>query len=140
MGQRFYIDESNLEGQLEKLDENLWGMLEFAYIHEDMTNTIDGLMGDWFKEEHPEVYDSIEDEYNNLDESDKEFYEDIDEWLMESGRWWMDEFTKLDDEGKKQFIQRYRLTISTCLHSNTYNDEELRSNIDESWEFMNEVV
>ena len=136
MGQRFYIDESDLDGQLTKLDENLWGMLDFAYIHEDMTNTIDVLMGDWFKEAHPEVYGILEDEYLDLDESDKEFYEDIDEWLMESGRWWFEEFTKLDDEGKKLFIERYRLTISTCLHSNTYDDDKLRSDIDESWSYI----
>lgn len=136
MGQRFYIDESDLDGQLTKLDENLWGMLDFAYIHEDMTNTIDVLMGEWFKENYPEVYGILEDEYLDLDESDKEFYEDITEWLMESGRWWFEEFTKLDDEGKKLFIERYRLTISTCLHSNTYDDDKLRSDIDESWSYI----
>lgn len=133
MGQRFYIDESDLDGQLTKLDGNLWGMLDFAYIHEDMTNTIDLLMGEWFRDEYPEVYEILEDQYRDLDESDKEFYDDIDDWLMESGRWWFEEFTKLDDDNRILFIERYRLTISTCLHSNTYDEDELRSGIEDSW-------
>ena len=136
MGQRFYIDESDLDGQLTKLDRNLWGMLDFAYIHEDMVNTIDLLMEEWFRDEYPEVYEILEDQYRDLDESDKEFYEDMDEWLSEDGRWWFDEFTKLDDDKKKLFIERYRLTISTCLHSITYNDDKLRSDIDESWVYI----
>ena len=136
MGQRFYIDESDLDGQLTKLDGNLWGMLDFAYLHEDMTNTIDVLMGEWFRDEYPEVYEILEDQYRDLDESDKEFYEDMDEWLSEDGRWWFEEFIKLDNDKKKLFIERYRLTISTCLHSNTYDEDELRSDIDESWTYI----
>ena len=136
MGQRFYIDESDLDGQLTKLDENLWGMLDFAYIHEDVVNTIDVLMGNWFKEDHYGIYKSLIEEYENFDDEGKGYYEDINEWLMESGRWWFEEFTKLDDNNKKLFIERYRLTISTCLFSNTYDEDELRSTIEESWEHI----
>ena len=136
MGQRFYIDESDLNGQLTKLDENLWGMLDFAYIHEDMVNTIDVLMGNWFKDDHYGIYESLMEEYENLDDVEKRYYEDMNEWLMESGRWWFDEFTKLDDNNKGLFIERYRLTISICLHSDTYDEETLKSTIEKSWEHI----
>ena len=47
MGQRFYIDENDLNGQFDRLDRNLMEMLEFAYLHEDMVNTIEQLMSEW---------------------------------------------------------------------------------------------
>ena len=136
MPQRFYIDESDLDGQLKKLDENLWGMLDFAYLHEDMTITIESLMGEWFQEAFPDRYESLTEEYNNLEESEKEFYDDIDEWLMDFGRWWMEEFENLDNDNKKLFIERYRLTIASGLHSDTYNEETLMEEINDSWKYI----
>ena len=136
MPQRFYIDESDLDGQLKRLDENLWGMLDFAYLHEDMTITIESLMGEWFQEAFPDRYKSLTEEYNNLEESEKEFYDDIDEWLMDFGRWWMEEFENLDDDNKKLFIERYRLTIASGLHSDTYNEETLMEQINDSWKYI----
>ena len=35
-------------------------------------------------------------------------------------------FDEVDDEQKKIFLQRYRLTISCCLHSSTYDYESLK--------------
>jgi len=136
MPQRFYIDESDLDGQLKKLDENLWGMLDFAYLHEDMTITIESLMGEWFQEAFPDRYESLTEEYNNLEESEKEFYDDFDEWLMDVGRWWMEEFENLDNDNKKLFIERYRLTIASGLHSDTYNEETLMEEINDSWKYI----
>lgn len=136
MPQRFYIDESDLDGQLKKLDENLWGMIDFAYLHEDMTITIESLMGEWFQEAFPDRYESLTEEYNNLEESEKEFYEDINEWLMDFGRWWMEEFENLDNDNKKLFIERYRLTIASGLHSDTYNEETLMEEINTSWKYI----
>ena len=47
MPQRFYFDEKDLDGTVNKLDRNLMEMLDFAYLHEDMVNTIEQLMSDW---------------------------------------------------------------------------------------------
>ena len=133
MPQRFYIDESDLNGQLTKLDENLFGMLDFAYLHEDMVNTIDELMSEWGKE-NISTYTSKVEEFNNLPEDQKKWYESIDEWLLEDGRWWISEFEKLDNDNKKLFLQRYRLTISYCLHSSTFDYEALKEEIEKGWE------
>lgn len=137
MPQRFYYDENDLDGTLTKLDRNLSDMLDFAYLHEDMVNTIEYLMSDWGKENLP-GYSQIEEDYNNLTDEEKDWYEDLDEYLQEDGRWWLEEFSSLDNEGKTNFIQRYRLTISYCLHSDTYDYETLQNQINESWESMME--
>jgi hypothetical protein len=133
MPQRFYIDESDLNGQLTKLDENLFGMLDFAYLHEDMVNAIDELMSEWGKE-NISTYTSKVEEFNNLPEDQKKWYESSDEWLSEDGRWWISEFEKLDNDNKKLFLQRYRLTISYCLHSSTFDYEALKDAIEKGWE------
>lgn len=135
MPQRFYFDEKDLDGTVEKLDRNLMEMLDFAYLHEDMVNTIEELMSDWGKENIPSYSDIIE-EYENMDEDQKQWYDDVDEYLSEYGRWWMDEFSKLDDEMKTNFIHRYRLTIATCLFSNTYMYEDLMNEVNQSYEAM----
>ena len=136
MPQRFYFDENDLDGTLDKLDRNLMEMLDFAYLHEDMVNTIEHLMSDWGKENIP-AYQTILGEYNNLPEEEKEWFDDVDEYLSEYGRWWIEEFTKLDDKGKTNFIHAYRLTIATCLHSNTYNYEDLQEEINS---YLEDVV
>ena len=135
MPQRFYIDESDLNGQFEKIDNNLFGMLDFAYLHEDMVNTIEELMNEWGKEKIP-TYQAIVEEFNSMDEKEKEFYDDIDVYLSDRGRWWFQEFYNLDDANKKLLIKRYRLTIALCLHAKTYDYESLQQNINASWEYI----
>ena len=70
MPQRFYYDENDLDGTINKLDRNLMEMLDFAYLHEDMVNTIEELMSDWGKENLP-TYAGIIEEYENMDEDQK---------------------------------------------------------------------
>lgn len=135
MPQRFYIDESDLNGQFEKIDNNLFGMLDFAYLHEDMVNTIEELMNEWGKEKIP-TYQAIVEEFNSMDEKEKEFYDDIDVYLSDRGRWWFQEFYNLDNANKKLLIKRYRLTIALCLHAKTYDYESLQQNINDSWEYI----
>ena len=138
MPQRFYFDENDLDGTLDKLDRNLMEMLDFAYLHEDMVNTIESLMSDWGKENIPS-YETILEEYNNLPEDQKDWYEDVDEFLREDGRWYISEFTNMDEKRKTDFIQAYRLTISMCLHSNTYDYETLQNEINESLQYVVEA-
>lgn len=138
MPQRFYFDENDLDGTLNKLDRNLMEMLDFAYLHEDMVNTIESLMSDWGKENIPS-YSEIIEEYENMEEEQKQWYDDVDEYLSEYGRWWIEEFDKLDDKGKTNFIQVYRLTIATCLHSDTYNYEDLQTEINDSLQYVVEA-
>jgi len=136
MPQRFYLNETDLNGTLEKMDQNLMEMLDFAYLHEDMVNTIEELMSDWAKENLPS-YSEIIKEYENMNEEEKDFFDDIDDYISsELGRWWIESFDNLDDEMKKNVIHRYRLTIATCLHSNTYMYEDLMNEINESYEDM----
>jgi len=136
MPQRFYLNETDLNGTLEKMDQNLMEMLDFAYLHEDMVNTIEELMSDWAKENLPS-YSEIIKEYENMNEEEKDFFDDIDDYISsELGRWWIESFDNLDDEIKKNVIHRYRLTIATCLHSNTYMYEDLMNEINESYEDM----
>jgi len=136
MPQRFYLNETDLNGTLEKMDQNLMEMLDFAYLHEDMVNTIEELMSDWAKENLPS-YSNIIEEYENMNEEEKDFFDDIDDYISsELGRWWIESFDNLDDEMKKNVIHRYRLTIATCLHSNTYMYEDLMNEINESYEDM----
>ena len=135
MPQRFYYDENDLDGTVNKLDRNLMEMLDFAYLHEDMVNTIEALMSDWGKENLP-TYPSIIEEYENMSEDQKEWYDDVDEYLSEFGRWWIEDFSQLDDKMKVRFIERYRLTIASCLFSDTYNYETLMSEINESFDYI----
>jgi hypothetical protein len=134
MPQRFYINEQNLDEQLQKLDENLFQMLDFAYLHEDMINTIESLMSEWGKE-NLNSYTQILQKWEQMSDEDKSYYYDIDEYLSEDGRWWMESFNNLSDEDKQMFIRRYRLTIASCLHSNTYDYESLKESIEESWQY-----
>ena len=58
MPQRFYFDENDLNGTVEKLSNNLNDMLDFAYLHEDMVNTIDELMSDWVKKTYQHIHNT----------------------------------------------------------------------------------
>ena len=49
MAQSFYLNESDLKGQLTKLNDTLSNMLEFAFLHEDMVSTIESLMTEWLQ-------------------------------------------------------------------------------------------
>lgn len=134
MPQRFYLDKQNLDEQLEKIDSNLFQMLDFAYLHEDMVNTIEELMSDWAKE-NLNTYQTIIQEWEEMSEEEKEYFDDIDEYMMsELGRWWIEDFNKLSDEDKKTFILRYRLTIATCLFTSTYDMDSIKESIEESWQ------
>jgi len=137
MPQRFYFDENDLNGTVDKLTNNLNDMLDFAYLHEDMVNTIEALMSDWGKENLPTYPEYIE-EYENMDEDQKQWYDDVDEYLSEFGRWWLESFESLDDEMKLKFIHRYRMTIAVCLHSDTYMYETLMEEVDEAYSHMME--
>jgi hypothetical protein len=132
MPQRFYLDKENLDAELEKIDTNLYQMLDLAYLHEDMVNTIETLMSDWCKE-NLNTYQNIEKEFRELSDDDKKYYSDFDEYLSDMGRWWIESFSQLSDEDKETFIQRYRLTIACCLDSNTYNEETIKESINNSW-------
>jgi hypothetical protein len=132
MPQRFYLDKENLDKELEKIDNNLFDMLDLAYLHEDMVNTIESLMSDWCKE-NLNILETLQTEFDELPEDTKKYYSDFDEYLSDSGRWWMESFNQLNDQEKENFIQRYRLTIACCLHSNTYDEETIKETIEESW-------
>ena len=101
MGQRFYIDENDLNGQLDRLDRNLMEMLEFAYLHEDMVNTVEQLMSEWGVE-NLSGYQQLRDEYDALSEEDKEYYDEFEDFLFEAGRWWIGEFDNLEDDNEKK--------------------------------------
>jgi hypothetical protein len=128
MPQRFYLDEQNLDTQLEKLDRNLYEMLDFAYLHEDMINTINELMSEWGKE-NLNTFKEIEDQWEQLSDDYRDDYENIDEFLCDFGRWWI-ETEKLSDDEKISLIHRYRMTISTCLFSDTYCHDTIKENIE----------
>lgn len=137
MGQRYYLDESQLNEELEKLDNHLMESLNFAFIHEDMLNTVEELMSEWGKD-NMSTYQDILNEWENMSETDKEMFDDdIDDYLRsEMGRWWIEDFSKLDDESKKLFIHRYRMTIATCMFSNTYDMDSIREEIDNSFSHL----
>lgn len=129
MPQRFYLDRENLDAQLEKLDTNLYQMLEFAYLHEDMVNTINDLMSEW-AQENLNSFKEIEKEWGELSDQDRHMYENINEFLFDLGRWWI-ETDKLNDDEKINLIERYRITISSCLFSDTYSYETIKEDIDQ---------
>lgn len=132
MPQRYYLDSENLDLELEKIDNNLYQMLDLAYLHEDMVNTIESLMSDWCKE-NLNIFEKLQAKFDGLSEDTKQYYSDFDEYLSESGRWWIESFDSLGIDEKESFIQRYRLTIACCLHSNTYDEESIKESIEESW-------
>lgn len=128
MPQRFYLDENDLQGQLERLDTNLYQMLEFAYLHEDMVTTIEDLMSDWAKE-NLSSFNDIQKEWEVLSDDDRNMYENFNEFLYEFGRWWI-ETDKLNREEIIDLINRYRSTIAACIHSDTYCQETIKENIE----------
>ena len=135
MGQQFYLDENDLNGQFERLNANLYEMMEFAYIHEDMVNTIEELINDWAKNNLTLEYKKLLGYWDEMSEDEKSMYEDAEDLIqMDFTRWWVDSFPDLEVELKKKFIERFRLTVGVCMSSNTYDYETIKDNIDKYWE------
>jgi hypothetical protein len=128
MPQRFYINKENLDEQFEKLDRNLYEMLDFAYLHEDMVTIIEELMSDWSKE-NLQSFNTILKDWEDMSEEQKELYEDFDEYIRDFGRWWV-ELDNLTDEEKINLIERYQITIFYSLHSDTYSYDSIKENIE----------
>jgi hypothetical protein len=128
MPQRFYIDKENLDEQFENLDRNLYEMLDFAYLHEDMVTTIEDLMSEWSKE-NLQSFNTILKDWEKMTEEQKDLYEDFDEYIRDFGRWWV-ELDNLTDEEKINLIERYQITIFYSLHSDTYSYDSIKENIE----------
>lgn len=134
MGQRFYLDENDLNGQFERLNSNLYEMLEFAYIHEDMVNCIEVLFDEWAKENFTKVYQKLLDGSDNISEEEKSIYNDVENLIqMNYTGWWVDSFVNLEVELKKKFIERFRLTVGVCITSHTYDYDSINLEIEKHW-------
>ena len=135
MGQQFYLDENDLNGQFERLNANLYEMMEFAYIHEDMVNMIEELVNEWAEENLTLEYQKLLGYWDEMSEDEKSMYKDAEDFIqMDFTRWWVDSFPNLEVELKKKFIERFRLTVGVCMSSNTYDYVTIKDNIDKYWE------
>jgi hypothetical protein len=135
MGQQFYLDENNLNGQFKRLNTNLIEMMEFAYIHEDMVNMIEELVNEWAKDNLTQEYQKLLACWDEMSDDEKSMYKDAEDFIqMDCTRWWVDSFPDLEVELKKKFIERFRLTVGVCMSSNTYDYETIKDNIDKYWE------
>jgi len=132
MPQYYNPDKENLDAELDKMDTNLYQMLEQGLLHEDMLSTIESLISEWCKE-NLNTYESLKKEFEELSVDDKKYYADMDEYIQEMGRWWIETFNQLSNEDKETFLQRYNVTIACCLNSNTYNEETIKESIEDSW-------
>ena len=132
MPQYYNPDKENLDSELEKMDTNLYQMLEQGLLHEDMLSTIESLISEWCKE-NLNTYETLKKEFEELSVDDKKYYADIDEYIQQMGRWWIETFKQLSNEDKETFLQRYNVTIACCLNSNTYNEETIKETIEDSW-------
>ncbi len=132
MPQYYNPDKENLDSELEKMDTNLYQMLEQGLLHEDMLSTIESLISEWCKE-NLNTYETLKKEFEELSVDDKKYYADMDEYIQEMGRWWIETFNQLSNEDKETFLQRYNVTIACCLNSNTYNEETIKESIEDSW-------
>lgn len=132
MPQYYNPDKENLDSELEKMDTNLYQMLEQGLLHEDMLSTIESLISEWCKE-NLNTYETLKKEFEELSVDDKKYYADIDEYIQQMGRWWIETFKQLSNEDKETFLHRYNVTIACCLNSNTYNEETIKESIEDSW-------
>ena len=132
MPQYYNPDKENLDSELEKMDTNLYQMLEQGLLHENMLSTIESLISEWCKE-NLNTYETLKKEFEELSVDDKKYYADIDEYIQQMGRWWIETFKQLSNEDKETFLQRYNVTIACCLNSNTYNEETIKESIEDSW-------
>lgn len=132
MGQYIDITRENVQEQFDKLDswlnDTVW---KWAFLHEDMQNTIENCMCRWFKETENEFYLQKVKEFEESE--DKDDYDDMEEWLFSNygSRWWVDIMYEGDDLDKYELLWRYRNTIMSALNSNTYNEDEIYDDIDE---------
>lgn len=134
MGQQFYLDENDLNGQFERLNANLYEMMEFAYIHEDMVNTIEELVNEWAKDNLTQEYQKLIVYWDEMSEDEKTSYSDVEDFIqMDCTRWWVDSFPGLEVELKKKFIERFRLTVGVCMSSSTYDYDTIKGNIEKYW-------
>ena len=131
MPQSFNLNESDLKGQLTKLNDTLSNMLEFAFLHEDMVSTIESLMTEWATKVFRDKLDTFKKNYDSLPKSKKEIYSDFDEFLYDHRLWWLDQDS---DENLKMVIKRFRLTIGVCLYSSSYNIDSLKEKIESNWD------
>jgi len=135
MGQQFYLDENDLNGQFKRLNTNLYEMMEFAYIHEDLVNTIEELINEWTKNNLTVEYQKLLGYWDEMSEEEKSMYQDAEDLIqMNYTGWWVESFPDLEVELKKKFIERYRLTVGVCMNSNTYDYDTIKDNIDKYWE------
>ena len=134
MGQQFYLDENYLNGQFERLNANLYEMMEFAYIHEDMVNTIEELVNEWAEDNLILEYQKLLGYWDEMSEDEKSMYKDAEDFIqMDCTRWWVDSFPDLEIELKKKFIERFRLTVGVCMSSITLDCETIKENIEKYW-------
>tara|TARA_B110000259_G_scaffold49287_1_gene57661 strand:- start:987 stop:1391 length:405 start_codon:yes stop_codon:yes gene_type:complete len=131
MPQSFNLNESDLKGQLTKLNDTLSNMLEFAFLHEDMVTTIESLMTEWAIKVFRDKLDTFKKNYDSLPKSEKEIYSDFDEFMYDHSLWWLDQDS---DENLKMVIKRFRLTIGVCLYSSSYNEDSLKEKIESNWD------
>ena len=131
MPQSFNLNESDLKGQLTKLNDTLSNMLEFAFLHEDMVTTIESLMTEWAIKVFRDKLDTFKKNYDSLPKSEKEIYSDFDEFMYDHSLWWLDQDS---DENLKMVIKRFRLTIGVCLYSSSYNEDSLKEKIKSNWD------
>ncbi len=134
MGQQFYLDENDLNGQFERLNANLYEMMEFAYIHEDMVNTIEELVNEWAKDNLTLEYQKLLGYWDEMSEDEKSSYSNAEDFIqMDCTRWWVDSFPDLEVELKKKFIERFRLTVGVSMSSNTFDYDTIKGNIEKYW-------
>ena len=134
LGQQFYLDENDLNGQFERLNANLYEMMEFAYIHEDMVNTIEELVNEWAKDNLTLEYQKLLGYWDEMSEDEKSSYSNAEDFIqMDCTRWWVDSFPDLEVELKKKFIERFRLTVGVSMSSNTFDYDTIKGNIEKYW-------
>ena len=132
MPQYYNPDKENLDSELDKMNTNLYQMLDQGLLHEDMVSTIEFLISEWCKE-NLNTYKTLKKEFDDLSEDDKKYYADFDEYVQQMGRWWIDTFHQLTNQDKETFLQRCNVTIACCLNSHTYNEQTIKETIEESW-------
>ena len=108
--------------------------MEFAYIHEDMVNTIEELVNEWAKDNLTQEYQKLIVYWDEMSEDEKTSYSDVEDFIqIDCTRWWVDSFPDLEVELKKKFIERFRLTVGVCMSSITFDYETIKESIEKYW-------
>ena len=88
---------------------------------------IDELVNDWAKENLTQEYQKLLGSWDEMSEEEKSEYTDAEDFIqMDCSRWWADSFPDLEVDLKKKLIQRFRLTVSVCMGSNTYDSKKIK--------------